>query len=325
MSQANASPFHAGECLVQERAGVRERMQAQGGRLIRDHMPEQHRELFGKLPTLIVGSLDAQRRPWAAMLVGRPGFVSTPDERRLRVATRPDADDPLAGALATGARLGLLGIEPATRRRNRMNGRVVALDAGGFEVAVEQSFGNCPKYIQAREPDWPDADATGRKQPLAFASTLPDAAAALVSRSDTLFIASAATAGVTGSAADGVDVSHRGGRPGFVRVERNAQGAHVLTLPDFSGNNLFNTLGNIAAYPRAGLLFFDPEQGHRLQLSGRAEVLWDGAELARFAGALRLLRIVVETGRFAPGALPLRWSAPDYAPQLAQTGVWAAP
>src|SRR5438132_2495804 len=149
-----AVPFHDGELAVQERAGVREKIETAGQRMIRDAMPEQHRELFEKLPTLLVGSLDAQRRPWASMLVGRPGFVRAPDERHLRIAALPGFADPLARHLAVDAPLGLLGLEPQTRRRNRMNGTLVAIDADAFTVRVDQSFGNCPQYIQAREPHW---------------------------------------------------------------------------------------------------------------------------------------------------------------------------
>lgn len=314
------TPFHAGETAMQERAGVRAQIEAVGARLIRDHMPDQHRELFGKLPTLLVGSLDAQRRPWASMLAGRPGFITTPDARTLRVGALPRAGDPLAQALALGAPLGLLGLEPATRRRNRMNGSVSALDDAGFAVGVEQSFGNCPQYIQARTPQWHDgADAA---PPQTFATVLPAAARALVRGADTLFIASAAARARGGGGADGVDVSHRGGRPGFVGVAPDAAGRPVLTIPDFRGNNLFNTLGNVAAYPHAGLLFFDAQRGDLLQLTGRAEVVWDGPALAAFAGAQRLLRVTVEAGVWAEGALPLRWSAPDFAAQLRDTGVW---
>lgn len=315
------TPFHPGETAMQERAGVRAQIEALGARLIRDHMPDQHRELFGKLPTLLVGSLDAQRRPWASMLAGRPGFVSTPDARTLRVAALPRADDPLAGALAPGAPLGLLGLEPATRRRNRMNGSVTALDDAGFTVGVEHSFGNCPQYIQARTPQW--RDAAGSAVPARpFAAVLPEAARALVRGADTLFIASAAARARGGGGADGVDVSHRGGRPGFVGVASDAAGRTVLTIPDFRGNNLFNTLGNIVAHPHAGLLFFDEQRGDLLQLTGHAELVWDGPALATFAGAQRLLRVTVEAGWWAEGALPLRWSAPEYAAQLRDTGIW---
>lgn len=319
-----AAPFHAGEIAVQQRAGVRERIAAVGPRMLRDLMPEQHRELFGKLPTLWVGSLDRDGRPWASLLLGEPGFVTAPDERHLHIAARPGFGDPLGANLAVGMPLGLLGLEPATRRRNRMNGTVVARDAQGFTVAVDQSFGNCPQYIQARALTWANTPASyGAPRPVTVQGRLlDDAAALLVARSDTLFIASAAPQARGRAGAEGVDVSHRGGKPGFVRVD-DAGGATLLTIPDFRGNAMFQTLGNIAARPVAGLVFVDPDHGDLLQLTGRAELVWDGPELASFAGAQRLLRVRLEQGRLVPGAVPLRGSAPAYAPQLADTGAWS--
>ena len=320
-----SSPFHAGEQAVQARAGVRDKIEAIGQRVIRDFMPEQHRELFGKLPLLFVGSLDGQRRPWASVLAGGPGFVNTPDERHLRIAATPVAEDPLALALRPGAALGLLGLEAHTRRRNRVNGTVVDCDAHGFTVAVDQSFGNCPQYIQARVPHWVREPGTAAQAPTErLGPGLHAAAIGLVRAADTLFIASAAAQARGHAGAHGVDVSHRGGRTGFVRVDPTAAGI-VLTLPDFRGNFMFNTLGNIAAHPHAGLLFVDHARGDLLQIGGRAEIVWDGAELQSFEGAQRLLQVHVETAVWRPGALPLRWSAPEFASQLAQTGTWRPP
>jgi uncharacterized protein len=317
------APFHAGELAVQERVGVREKIEAVGQRIIRRFMPEQHRELFGKLPTFFVGSLDAQRRPWASVLAGRPGFVDTPDERTLRIAATPAPGDPLGQALRPGAPLGLLGLEPHTRRRNRINGTVIRCGAGGFSVGVDQSFGNCPQYIQAREPQWMREPGAGGEPPaVRLGMSLHDAALRLVRRADTLFIASAAAQARGQAGADGVDVSHRGGNPGFVRVDIATDGRCVLTLPDFRGNFLFNTLGNIAAHPQAGLLFIDPASGGLLQLTGRAEIVWDGPEVQAFEGAQRLLRVRVDDAIWRPDALPLRWSAPQFASQLAATGTW---
>lgn len=321
-----SAPFHAGEQAVQERAGVRDKIEAIGQRVIRSFMPEPHRELFGKLPLFFVGSLDAQRRPWASVLAGQPGFVTTPNERRLRIAAMPTAGDPLAQALRLGAPLGLLGIEAQTRRRNRVNGTVVECDAGGFTVGVDQSFGNCPQYIQARVPHRVRAPGPGAEAPAErLGAGLHAAAIGLVRAADTLFIASAAAQARGHAGAQGVDVSHRGGRPGFVRVDAAAGGPVVLTLPDFRGNLMFNTLGNIAAHPQAGLLFIDHASGDLLHLSGRAEIVWEGPELQSFEGAQRLLRVQVDEAVWRPGALPLRWSAPEFASQLAQTGAWRAP
>jgi len=319
---ANDRVFHDGEEAAQERFGMRARLAQVGPHVIRDQMPDQHRELFEALPTLVVGSLDAAGRPWASLLFGRPGFLRSPDPFTLEVHASPVAGDPLAAHLADGASVGLLGLQPETRRRNRMNG-VVRMLADGFAVEVRQSFGNCPKYIQARAPEW-------RADPVTFRATAPPrregrllstAARALVAHADTFFVASAAAGVATAPdrAAHGVDVSHRGGRPGFVAID-DADGGTVLTVPDFVGNYLFNTVGNLLTNPRAGLLFVDFERGDLLGLTAAAEVIWDGPALAAFAGAERVLRFRVEEGWAADGAVPLRWSAPVPSPHLPGAG-----
>ena len=314
----DTATFHEGERAMQARAGALERLTAIGPRVVRDHMPDQHRELFEKLPTLVVGSLDAAGQPWASLLAGPPGFVHTPDERHLSVNARPGADDPLASALAVGAPLGLLGLEPHTRRRNRMNGRVMSDGAEGFTVRVDQSFGNCPQYIQAREPEWvPQAPLPAQRH----GACLIEPARALLASADTVFIASAAPRAGSGTdeTNQGVDVSHRGGLPGFARVhdEDGPEGASVLTIPDYRGNFFFNTLGNLLARPQAGLLCVDPGSGDVLQLAAEASIVWNGPEVDATPGAERLLRLRVVSHLWRPRALPLRWSSPEFAPQLA--------
>jgi hypothetical protein len=313
--------FHPGEQALQALAGVRDRLAQAGPKVIRSFMPDQHREFFAELPLIFVGSLDAEGWPWASVLTGMPGFVASPDPRTLVVRARPLRHDPLARNLAVGVPVALLGIQLETRRRNRMNGTITDLRPDGFTVAVGQSFGNCPQYIQARAP-WFDTEVVeGRGLSISEESAaLSDDAAALIARSDTFFIASAAP-DAGSDTAHGVDISHRGGRPGFVRVDRSDAGTR-LTAPDFRGNFYFNTLGNIAANPRAGLLFVDFDSGDLLALVGRGTIVLDGLELAAFAGAERLLQIEVERGIFARRALPLRWTEPEYAPQLVRTGTW---
>jgi predicted pyridoxine 5'-phosphate oxidase superfamily flavin-nucleotide-binding protein len=313
-----ASPFHAGEQATQARAGVRERAERAGRRAIRGLMPDQHERQLHEEHAMLVGSLDARGQPWASVLTGRPGFIDSPDPQILAIAARPAAGDPLARALQAGAPLGLLGIELETRRRNRMNGTVIAAGERGFAVHVDQSFGNCPQYIQARAPAFV-APAAPAQAPPPEGALLSAEAQALIRRADTFFIATAAPSANAGDPAAGVDVSHRGGKPGFVRVSEE-NGRTVLTVPDFAGNAYFNTLGNIAANPRAGLAVIDFASGDVLQLTGSAAVVWDGPELAAFAGAQRLLRVAVEEGAWQ--SVPLRWSAPEQAPQLAATGSW---
>jgi len=320
-ASADPSPYHAGERAVQERAGVRERAERAGRRMIRDFMPEQHRELFQKLPYVVIGSLDPQDRPWASILAGSPGFMRASDARMLEIGAPPLEGDPLAANLARGAPVGVLGIELATRRRNRMNGTVISADANGFAVYVRQSFGNCPQYIQARTPELAGTPEQGAQTLHTEGPQLSPEAASLIRGADTFFIASASRAARGTDPAEGVDVSHRGGKPGFVRVD-DAEGSTVLTVPDFAGNNAFNTFGNLAVHPHAGLLFVDFAGGAVLSLTGRTEIIWDGPDVAAFAGARRLLRFFVEEGVRIENAVPLRWSAPEAAPQLAATGSW---
>ncbi|HEX6956839.1 MAG TPA: pyridoxamine 5'-phosphate oxidase family protein [Ferrovibrio sp.] len=315
--------FHAGEQAMQLLAGVRERMAEVGQRVIRDFMPDQHRELFEKLPYLLAGSRDTYGRPWASLLVGRPGFVRTPDAQTMRIAARPAPNDPLTESLRPGAALGLLGIELHTRRRNRMNGRITAVEDGAFTLHVDQSFGNCPQYIQARRPRFVDLPETfAQAHPWQEQGPLLSAdAAALAAQADTFFIATASAEPDHGGRSDGVDISHRGGRPGFVRITEEA-GRSVLAVPDYAGNLYFNTLGNIAINPKAGLLFIDFDSGNLLALTGAASVILDDPLIAAFQGAQRLLRFEPEAGYLLRGAVPLRWTEPDYAPQLARTGSW---
>ncbi len=312
------SPFHAGELAAQERAGVREKMAAVGRRMIGAEMPEQHRTFFSQLPFVVAAAVDAGGLPWATLLTGEPGFAWSPDPGHLRIDALPLAGDPLLQSLEEGARIGLLGIELPTRRRNRMNGTIAMRDDAGITVAVEQSFGNCPRYIQLRDLD--PARSPELSTVVWQGSELDAAAVALLGHADTLFIAShyQAKVGESSSEGEGIDVSHRGGRPGFIRVDD----ARTLTFPDFSGNNLFNTIGNLLANPRAGILVPDFAGGALLHVSGDAEVIWDGAEIQAFAGAERLLRVHVRFVVRREHALPWRWRLREYSPWLADTGTW---
>jgi predicted pyridoxine 5'-phosphate oxidase superfamily flavin-nucleotide-binding protein len=137
------SPFHPGEQQVQQRLGVREKMEAVGRRVLRNAMPDEHRHFFAALPFLVLGTVDDAAQPWTSIVTGCPGFLSTPDATTLRVAAPPPSGAPLR----EGADIGVVGIDFAARRRNRANGVVAALRPDGFDIAVKQSFGNCPKYI----------------------------------------------------------------------------------------------------------------------------------------------------------------------------------
>ena len=312
MATVQNDAFHAGERALQERTGMRTRLAAVGHQVIRSFMPEQHRDFFGQLPFVVAGTVNTQGQPWASVLARPPGFISSPSPHQLDIRARPLRADPLNTTLAEGAAIGLLGLEPHTRRRNRMNGIVSAVTDAGFSVQVSQSFGNCPKYIQAREPRFVDTAST--QQGVHRSTALDEAAMQMIRRADTFFIATAYPANETDhDSAHGVDVSHRGGNPGFVRVDADG----TLTAPDFLGNFFFNTLGNLQVNPRAGLLFIDFASGGLLYLAVDATIIWDGPELKTFAGAQRLLRFQVREMLHVEAALPLRWGTAHPSPHLA--------
>lgn len=304
------SPWHAGERQLQAHVGVAERMEAFGRKVIRREMPDQHRTFYQQLPFMLYGAVDAQGNPWASILEGPPGFARSPAPGTLHFYSVPASDDP--AQLEPGAAIGLLGIELHTRRRNRINGRIDAMTGDGFDVTVDQSFGNCPQYIQLRQ---------FRSVPLADPATLTvehlngldEAAKAMIACADTFFVASYVD--VDGERS--VDVSHRGGQAGFVQVQGN-----LLTIPDFAGNLHFNTLGNLLLNPRAGLLFIDFNSGDLLHLSGRTEIILEGPQVEAFQGAERLWTFEVERVVRRPAALALRWRFDGVSPNSLMTGTW---
>ena len=296
----DASPFHAGELEAQALAGESSR-----GAGIRDFMPDQHRDFFALLPYLFAAGRDAAGKPIATVLSGPEGFVASPTPNALAIAALPAAGDPADGAISAGAPIGLLGLDLRTRRRNRANGVISERDDRGLKVAVSQSFGNCAKYIQVRQHETAPAATTATEE----LGSLDAAAGSLIADADTLFIASGSEGGL--------DISHRGGRPGFVRVEGGR-----LTVPDFAGNSYFNTFGNLLREPATSLLIIDFAKGDVLQLQGVAEVIWNGPELAGLDGARRLLQVEVTRAWRRKAALPLHWSEPEPAPTTLATGSW---
>ena len=313
---SQGSPWHPGEKTLQEQVGVADRMEALGRRVVRAFMPEQHRAFFGQIPFIVAGTVDPQGDAWATLVTGAPGFIGSPSPTTLDIAVRPDPGDPASAGLRGGDAIGLLGIELHTRRRNRVNGLVRAAAHGVLHVTIDQSFGNCPQYIQlrdvafVRDPGEPFAGAVEES------AALDAAARAMIEAADTVFVASYAER-------DGrrqVDASHRGGKAGFVRVGEDG----TLTIPDFAGNLFFATLGNILLNGKAGLVVADFETGDLLQMTGDAEVLLSSPEIAAFQGAERLWTFRPRRVVRRRGALPLRWTfrQDGWSPNALMTGDW---
>ena len=281
MSSIVDEPFHEGERAVQERIGVRERLAQVGPLLMRARLTEEQRAFFPLLDFVVVGVVDDDGRPRATLV---DGGARSPTPTTLAVGL-PSSADPARARITSGAPIAILGLQPHTRRRNRVNGVVGSIDERGFVVDVKQAFGNCPKFIRVRTTT---IEANHKKAKATTSTTLSAADRACLRACDTFFIASAhATAG-DDVAAHGVDVSHRGGKAGFFDVDVDG----VLWVPDYQGNFYFNTLGNLVVQPRAGLVLFD-DRGGLLQLAVDVEVIWDGSIVDAVAGAQRLLKMRV--------------------------------
>lgn len=296
-----ASPYHEGELAVQARAGAQE-MARRVGRSIGSTIPSAAQEFLGRQPMAIVGSVDDRGHVWASLVTGGPGFMQALDERNVLIATRPLTGDPLGENLKVNDQVGLIAIDLATRRRMRLNGRAEVGPDCAMTIHAEQVYANCPKYIQARTWEL-STSSTHSARLVTKEDKLNRAQRRWVNEADTFFIASSHYAG-------GGDVSHRGGHPGFVR----AINERLLAWPDYAGNGMFQTLGNVAVNPSAGLLFMDFVRGATLQLTGRADLIWNETRRTAFPGAERIVEFHVERAIQIDHAMGLRWRFLDYSP-----------
>ncbi len=304
-------PFHEGELQVQERVGVRTEGERNGA-MIKNSIVGGALRFVNQQKMAVLGSIDRDENVWASLLVGEAGFVEAATERTIRFdlsKTVGNAHDPFWNNIKDHRQIGLLLIDLATRRRLRVNGSIRHSDEKRLDIEVSESYPNCPKYIQSRHV------TTSRDLNRAVPSqaiegdALGVAQRSIINKADTFFVASA-------HPDRGVDASHRGGNPGFVRIMDDLS----LRIPDYQGNNMFNTLGNIAMNPRAGLVFVDFERGTTLQLIGRAELLWDQEYLVdETGGTKRFWHFHIDRWLEIEGGYELESSLPDYSPYNPKT------
>lgn len=290
-----AEAFHGGEKAVQARLGAAEAAARLGPRMIRDQIPPDRAAFLAELSFLPIAAMDGDGEIRPSMAFGAPGFVSALSPRRLRLRGGVDPRDPIQGALTPGAAFGALAIDLAARRRVRINGVVEAAEAGEVILKVRQTYGNCSKYIQPRRPSpapWAEAPP-----PAIESAGLSPRGREILEAAETFFLAT----GVPGPmAAGGADVSHRGGPAGFIQVAPDG----AVAFPDYPGNRMFNSLGNLALNPRAGICALDFASGDLLLLRGQARILW-GEAGAKTAQGVRF-EVAAET--LLPQAAPLRFA-----------------
>lgn len=282
--------IHEGEVAVQRRAGVR--ASNMGSARVGGEIPDVAADFLSEQPMIVLGAADEEGGVWASALYGWPGFVTAPDDRTVVIEAVPDPADPLAGLFERERDVGMIAIEPSTRRRMRVNGRAVR-DGGRLVVRTEQVYSNCPKYIQGRR-------ATGLFMPEESTAVrgveLSAGQMEMVARADTFFIATTAEG-------KGADVSHRGGAPGFVTVD----GSRRLSFPDYQGNAMYMTLGNLELDSRCGLLFWDFDGARALHVTGNARTDWDPDRAAAVPGAKRIVDVEVTGVVEVAGGQRLRW------------------
>lgn len=293
------NPFHEGEHAAQARVGVSD-MAARVDGFIRDYLPEQHRVFHTSQPFLVVSGTDDLGQTWVTLVEGPDGFATSPDPKHIALDTVLGAGDPLAEAFDAGTDIGVVGIELATRRRNRFSGHVRP-SGNGYMIDIRQTFGNCPQYIHERAVTRVETTPG----PVQRSKALSDDQIARIGAADTMFIGSGHP--TAEGAARGYDASHRGGAPGFVHAASPTR----LLIPDYAGNNFFNTIGNLISDPRIGLLFIDFETGGLLHVTGRATIDW-APKGAHDPDAWRMIEVEIDAVIDRPGAVPLRWSKMDH-------------
>jgi hypothetical protein len=282
--------FHSGEIAVQERAGVRDIAQ-DVGEGIADHLPPGASEFLERRQMAVLGTIDSRGSVWASVVTGDPGFIETVDDRTLRIATHITPIDPIVRNLATEGHTALFAPDFVSSRRVRVNGRGVIRN-GAIIITTDEVYGNCRRYLQERIFGIRTTQAADKKGHVGTALTALQQQQ--ISHADTFFIA-------TDNPERGADVSHKGGNPGFVRVLDEKR----IAFPDYNGNSMFNTLGNLTVNPRAGLLFIDFDSGATLQLTGRASIDWSPERVRAFAGAERVIDFELEQIIDTPAGFPL--------------------
>lgn len=296
--------FHSGEIAVQTQAGKREEAQKLCS-VISNLMKPAAQEFLPTQQLAVASTVDIHGQIWASLLTGEPGFIQVLNQQTLEICLQVGGSsiptDPLYQNLHHNQNIGLLVIDLANRRRSRFNGKA-ELGTNRIKLHVQQTFFNCPKYIQTRHIE--KAVTESREESETFINNALSKQNQLwITQADTFFIASF-------HPESGADASHRGGFPGFIQVINYRQ----LLFPDYAGNNMFQTLGNLLINPHAGLLFIDFSTGNILQITGRAKVIWDVERLNEFTGAERLVEFEIEQVLETTNSTPLRWRFGEYSP-----------
>ncbi len=308
-------PFHKGELDFQTRVGSGSELVSMAKKAIHDYLPKVHQSFFSMLPMVFVAAEDKQQNIWASVLIGNPGFIKVDNKNSLTIHAKFIDIDPLANQLQSGNEMGLLGIQFETRRRNRVSAKISNISKSSISLEIKQCYGNCPKYIQRRHGQ--KLNPKDNEISTRF-DTFNVNMQAFIDGVDSLFIASQHLDESKSKSNNsnnpinnrGVDSSHRGGMPGFVKMLNEK----TLLIPDYLGNNFFNTMGNISLNPKTGIQFLDFENGHRVMLTGTSEIIWAEDQVLPFEGVDRMIKFTLDHGYYLKNSLPFTWDFKSYSP-----------
>jgi predicted pyridoxine 5'-phosphate oxidase superfamily flavin-nucleotide-binding protein len=285
--------WHEGELNVQRRAGVTNHDKLRNG--VRDELPPHFRDFLAAQRFVVLATKDETGLLWCSMIAAWPGFASAATPRAIALDRRAFVDADVISQLQAEPQVGLLAFDPSTRRRIRING---AATLGETAVVIDliECFGNCQQYIQKRAAAGPEPHAPAT---ISRTSHLEASQRDWITQADTCFLASIHRTA-------GPDASHRGGRPGFITVVDS----QTIEFPDYPGNDMFQSLGNLAANPTAAMLFVDFTRGATLQLSGNAVVVWDVPD----SPTGRTVRFSVHEAIEKHPAVAWQWPVVEYSP-----------
>lgn len=298
--------FHQGEQAVQVMAGE-EKVAARVGRMIKSKINGGAFNFIQKQAMAFITSSDEHSKVWVSLLVGEEGFIKVPDEGQVVFdlsKLRSTDKDLLFKNIKIESQVGVLFIEPISRLRFRVNGKATLL-GDELKVQAAEAYGNCPKYIQRQHISLPDAQDKAQ----AYTSTgeqLKTEHLDWVKQADTFYMGTKSLDGQS-------DASHRGGNPGFIEVLEDM----TLRIPDYPGNSLFQSLGNIHEQPNTGLLFVDFQKGTCLQLSGKATLEFNQQtpeELKKTATTGRFWRFETKAWVLTQHHHQVDWEFVDFSP-----------
>ncbi|HEX8547508.1 MAG TPA: pyridoxamine 5'-phosphate oxidase family protein [Cytophagaceae bacterium] len=290
--------YHNGELKAQELAGETS-FAIKASKVLVDHIIPGAVNFIQNLPYLVASSIDVNGNVWASLITGNDCMSAVIDEKTLilnRNFITSNPIDPLWTNLERSDTIGLLFIELSTRRRYRING-TAAFKEKLLSIRVDTAYPNCPKYIQARR--YLKVSATKYLMEPTNGDILNQELIDLIKKSDTFFV---------GSSDDNsnLDVSHRGGVPGFINVINES----TIEIPDYEGNSMYNTLGNFLVNPNAGLLFIDFEGHKTLQMTGLSEINWD----IKAEGTVRAWKFSIKNWLLIENAKDFEWQFMNFSP-----------